>query len=115
MMRNEEKQQQRVIDIEKLLQLTRMLPQSAGFGLALSVVATVFLYRSQPPVPLFGWLGIQVLLTAWRIRVARRFHAIASAHTPLGSRQVDLIRLGCFASGLAWGALALGRFPADEP
>jgi diguanylate cyclase (GGDEF)-like protein len=111
----EEQQQQRVIDIEKFLQLTRTLPTSAGFGVVLSLVATVFLYRSQPHLWLFAWLAVQLLLTTWRMRVVRSFRAIANTRTLAGSRHVDLIRLGCFASGITWGMLALCRFPADDP
>jgi diguanylate cyclase (GGDEF)-like protein len=114
-MRQEEEQQQRVIDIEKFLQLTHTLPTSAGFGLVLSLVATVFLYRTQPLPLLLLWLAAQVLLTIWRMRVIRNFRAVANAHTLAGSRQVDLIRLGCLASGLVWGTLSLCVFPADDP
>ncbi len=114
-MRQEEEQQQRVIDIEKFLQLTHTLPTSAGFGVLLSLVATIFLYRTQPLPLLFLWLAAQILLTIWRMRVVRNFRAVANAHTLAGSRQVDLIRLGCFASGLVWGTLSLCVFPADDP
>ena len=111
----QEEEQQRVIDIEKFLQLTYTLPTSAGFGLVLSLVAAVFLYQTQPLLPLVLWLAVQIALTGWRMRVVRNFRALANTHTLSGGRQVDLIRLGCFASGLVWGTLALCRFPSEDP
>lgn len=110
-----EEEQQRVVDIEKFLQLTRTLPTSIGFGLVLSLVATVFLYRSQPPALLLLWVGLQFALSYWRLRVVRSFRVVANANTIAGSRHVDWMRLGCLCSGLLWGTMALCRFPVDEP
>jgi diguanylate cyclase (GGDEF)-like protein len=110
-----EEEQQRVVDIEKFLLLTRTLPTSIGFGLVLTLVAAAFLYSSQPPGLLALWVVLQFSLSYWRLRVVRSFRLVANTHTLAGSRQVDWIRLGCLVSGLLWGSMALCRFPVSEP
>jgi len=115
MARQDNEPQQRAIEIEQLLQLTRMLPTSAGFGVVLSLVVTLLLFRSQPHLPLLAWLAGQTVLTLWRLNVVRSFHAIAPERMLASSRHADLIRLGAFGSGLMWGLLAFCRFPPGEP
>jgi len=88
------------------LQLVNTLPMSIGFGMLLSLVALLFLYRNGSVLPLLTWLVVQAALSAWRMRAIAEYRRALGERRPL-QRLEWQVRAGCLASGLSWGALFL--------
>jgi diguanylate cyclase (GGDEF)-like protein len=103
----------RQVRLEQFRLLHQMLPQSISFGGMLAVVTVVMLWRTQHPPLLIGWFAAHVLLGAWRFTVLRRFGQ-AQGNVAATRRLTLAIQLGCLASGLLWGLVALFPYPPQN-
>jgi diguanylate cyclase (GGDEF)-like protein len=101
------------VRLEKFRLLQQTLPQSISFGAILALTAVVVLWRTGHPWLLLGWLAAHVGLNWWRSTVLRRFrHRQADAAAAM--RLAPAIQLGCTASGLLWGLLAMLPYAPED-
>jgi diguanylate cyclase (GGDEF)-like protein len=103
----------RQVRLEKFRLLHQTLPQSIPFGCMLALVAVVMLWRYEHALLLTGWLAAHVLLSAWRLGVLRRFGRQQDSRTT-EFEAAPAIQLGCIASGVLWGLLALFPYPPQD-
>lgn len=105
-------------DREILNQRVRMLYDQAPPGLAATVVNGIILvavlWDVQSPRLLSVWLGVLLLITAWRVGLWLAFRRARSGTTDY---RIWLRRfaVGAFAVGACWGAAGTVLFPVQLP
>jgi diguanylate cyclase (GGDEF)-like protein len=101
------------VRLEKFRLLQQTLPQSISFGAVLALTVVAVLWRTQPAWVLLGWFAAHVGVNLWRLAVLRRFRHLQT-DAVAAMRFAPAIQMGCAASGLLWGLLALLPYAPDD-
>jgi len=88
----------------------RRLVPAAGGTVAVSVILSAFLWRSQPPEVVLSWQALMVVLAAFIAGLAWAYHRAADRAAEAAT-WVRRLAIGAAALGAGWGYGAAVFFP----